>query len=154
LFPYFLCKPYYLKGYTSWLYTGSSWDAPDVEKGYLVNMPSSQGPSSSSLIASDRILSESHALDLMADAGMIGRSSARMTIENVDADTGYLYIPYCISSIPDASIPQSGSYLTGFSAADAGRTYDFVPYTLSERENIMTAGSSLTGLYDEKGSMP
>ncbi|MCR4806127.1 MAG: transglutaminase-like domain-containing protein [Lachnospiraceae bacterium] len=140
----------YLKGYTSWYYTGNSWEAPVPEKGYALNMPSSTGLSSRSSIAGERILSESHALSLMSDAGIIDDSSARMKVENLDADTGYLYIPYCISSIPQATITEPGSYLNGFSERDDERVYDFAPYSLTVQKEIFDAGQDLLKLYSEE----
>ena len=138
----------YLKGYTSWLYTGSSWEAPSEGRRYLVSMPSSSGPSSRSDIAAERYLCESHALDLMAESGMTEEAHARMKVKNIDADTGYVYVPYFVSSLPDAVIVEPTSVIAGYSATDNERTYEFVPFS-SERVNAVFENEErLAGLYD------
>ena len=140
----------YLKGYTSCLYTGSSWEAPRENLGYMLNMPSSSGPLSKSSTAGSRILSESHALGLMADAGLIDKASARMRVKNIDGGTEYLYIPYCMSSIPEDTITETTSVLTGYSARDRERTYDFVPYSTPLRTAVFENADKLKELYDKE----
>lgn len=138
----------YLKGYTSQLYTGSSWEAPSKLRNYSLNMPSSLGPSSQTDMAKSRILNESHALNLMAGAGMTDRNSARMTVKNVDAETGYLYIPYFVKEIPGDVIVEPTSVLNGYSATDKERTYDFIPYSSNVLSNVIDSGDRIKELYD------
>lgn len=139
----------YLKGYTSWLYTGSSWEAPAEGRSYVINMPSSGGPSSRSDIANDRILSESHTLSLMADAGIVDETHARMKIKNIDADTGYIYVPYFVSSVPDAVITEPVSVLTGYSAKEDERIYDFIPCSSARLTAVLASGKKLREIHGE-----
>ena len=140
----------YLKGYTSWLYTGNSWDAPSEGRSYMINMPSSGGPSSRSDIAADRYLCESHALSLMAEKGLTDNALARMKVKNIDADTGYIYVPYFVSSVPDAVIVEPESVISGYSAVDKERTYEFIPYSSDRRAAVLNNREKLVKLYNEE----
>ena len=126
----------YLKGYTSWFYTGNSWEAPLEGRSYVINMPSSGGPSSRTDIATERYLCEGHAFDLMAEKGMVKKAFARMKVKNIDADTGYLYVPYFVSSVPDSVIVEPASVIAGYSAVDKERTYEFIPYSSSGMDAV------------------
>ena len=138
----------YLKGYTSRLYTGSSWEAPKRGSSYEIKLP----PSSMAELQPERnrILSESRALHLMSGAKMTDQVSARMKIKNIDADTGYVYTPYFLSSIPDNVIVEPSSILTGYSATDSEKIYEFTPFSQSIAATVFDDQDILQGLYNEE----
>lgn len=118
----------YLHAFTGQQYTGSRWNPPSATTGYRINMPGSTGPASESAAAADRILSESRSLQKLMDKGIIEKNSARMTVENLDADTSYIYVPYFLSHIPDKVLTGQYSTLSGFFATGTEETYEFIPY--------------------------
>ena len=131
----------YLHAFTGQQYTGSRWNPPSASTGYKVNMPGSVGPASGSEAAADRILSESRTLQKLMDNGIIEKSSARMTVENLDADTSYIYVPYFLSHIPDKVLTGQYSTLSGFFATGTEETYEFIPYH-SDLEPILLKEAS------------
>ena len=131
----------YLHAFTGQQYTGSRWNHPSASTGYKVNMPGSVGPASGSEAAADRILSESRTLQKLMDNGIIEKSSARMTVENLDADTSYIYVPYFLSHIPDKVLTGQYSTLSGFFATGTEETYEFIPYH-SDLEPILLKEAS------------
>ncbi|MCR5420169.1 MAG: transglutaminase-like domain-containing protein [Lachnospiraceae bacterium] len=149
----------YLKGYTGQQYTGSQWNAPSNDTGYILNMPDSNGPASETETAKKRILYESQLLkNLNIDAGdnksyeilsKMCNAKARISVKNVDAATGYLYIPYFISSIPDNASVEPAAYLKGYSSLDKEAVYDYAPYSSAMRTLLLEDTSVFSPLYKE-----
>lgn len=131
----------YLHAFTGQQYTGSRWNPPSASTGYRVNMPGSNGPASESAIAKERILSESRRLQKLMDDGIMEKCSARMTVENLDADTSYIYVPYFLSQIPGKVLTGQYSTLSGFFATGTEETYEFIPYH-SDLEPILLKEAS------------
>ena len=64
-----------------------------------------------------------------------------MTVENLDADTSYIYVPYFLSHIPDKVLTGQYSTLSGFFATGTEETYEFIPYH-SDLEPILLKEAS------------
>ncbi len=121
----------YLRGYVGQQYAHDRWNPPSDSTGYSVNMPTSGGPASQSALASSRLLMEDRTLKRLAGNGFIKDASANMTVENVDAATGYVYTPYFLSAVPDKSTCTPASTLSGYSAIGSGNDYSYTPYSSS-----------------------
>ena len=137
----------YLKGYTGQQYTGYQWNAPSEETGYELNMQTNSYTQSFSRqdLATHRLLLESKTtLGLMND-GVFDKNSARMTVKNIDASTGYVYTPYFLSSVSPKATVELYSYQKGFSAIDQDATYEFIPY-FSSMGNVVFNNPDI--LYD------
>lgn len=122
----------YLHAFTGQQYTGSKWNPPSAATGYALNMPGAGGPSSQSAIAGERILSEARTLSGLMDRNILEKHTARMTVENIDADTSYIYTPYFLSDIPEKALVEPYSSLSGFFAKDSKETYEFIPYSSNQ----------------------
>ena len=134
----------YLHAFTGQQYTGSSWNPPSPATGYRLNMPGAGGPSSQSETAGERVLTEARTLQGLMDKNVIDRHTAKMTVENIDADTSYIYTPYFLSDIPDKVLVEPYSSLSGFFAKETKETYEFIPYS-SDQLSLLSSSPVIIG---------
>ncbi len=111
----------YLKSYTGAFYTSTEWLAPTQENGYIY----------SNVDENQIAFMESKTMYELMFNQIAPLMSAKMKIENVDASTNYLYLPYFTSNAPDHSRVTKESTLTGVSALDQTIEVSFIPYSVS-----------------------
>ncbi|MCR5602783.1 MAG: transglutaminase-like domain-containing protein [Lachnospiraceae bacterium] len=142
----------YLKGYTGQQYTGFQWNAPSEDTGYELNMQTGSYTQSLSRqeLATHRILLESNTAYRLMNKGVFDKGTARMTVKNIDASTGYIYIPYFLSSVPSKATVEPYSYYKGFSSIDGEETYEFTPYSSSMSDIIFGNSEVLYDTYSEE----
>ena len=111
----------YLKSYTGAFYTSTEWLAPTQENGYIY----------SNVDEKQIAFMESKTMYELMFNQIAPLMSAKMRIENVDASTNYLYLPYFTSIAPNHCRVTKESTLTGVSALDQTVELSFIPYSVS-----------------------
>ncbi|MCR5654994.1 MAG: transglutaminase-like domain-containing protein [Lachnospiraceae bacterium] len=108
----------YLKGYTGFRYTGDSWEASGLT-------------SAAALDKSYLGLTEGKTLHSMMDAGATPSMHATMLIENLDAATNNMYVPYYIEELPARTYLSDQLVTKGAFALNSVATMEYVPYSQS-----------------------
>ncbi len=138
----------YLKAYTGAEYTGNQWLAPNYEEGWVKE----KGYHESYENFTARL--EAKRLARFSEEKDSGVQYGKMTVKNVGAESGYLYLPYYEAGETGALPQVSYSVLAG--ASPVGQTYslNYYPYTQDLSELQKGADSLLesekTGANEKK----
>lgn len=129
----------YLKSYTGAFYTSTEWLSPSEENGYIY----------SNVDENQIAFTESRTMAELMINKVAPLMSAKMLIENVDASTNYLYLPYFTSNAPDHSRVTKESTLTGVSSLNQTVEVSFIPYSVSNY-GISNSDANLYDFYKTK----
>ncbi len=146
-------EPMYLKGFVGQHYSRDRWSRPSRSTGYGLIMPRAEGPVSQEQTARERVLAPAETYERLMQKGYLSDHTAKITVENVDADTSYTYTPYFLSAIPGNGTVDAYSTLSGYSAIDHSETYEYIPYTSSEMPLLFDKLREFE-LYSESEQLP
>ncbi|MBR5406389.1 MAG: transglutaminase domain-containing protein [Lachnospiraceae bacterium] len=140
----------YLRGYVGQQYANDHWVQPSGRSGYRLNMPGTEGPASQEETARERLLMPAEVHQKLMEEGHTQEHTARMTVENKDAATSYIYVPYFLSDIPKKAVVDPYATLSGYSAIDSSETYEFTPYSASMLPLVFDNPALLKSMHDDE----
>lgn len=134
----------YLKAFTGFEYTGSSWNSPDSTK--LYQYPANTNLAEYNLFCA---YTEGETLEQMMDASMIPPMKGRMIVKNLDAAPNAIYLPYYISPMSEhVSITHAGT-IKGILLQEDSITLNYIPYSPSQTDLEDKLRSDFTSFKDE-----
>ena len=113
----------YLKAYTGAEYTGDRWERPAYDESQALKSESREEYEEfTARLEANRIAS-------FAEESGADVQYGKMTIKNIDADIGYLYLPYYSAAESGVSATADHSVLSGRAYRGMGYSSSYYPYT-------------------------